>query len=307
MNRLIRLYNQNREFIIAGIIIIALIVIIIQTLNSFVKEEKQAKLNNITNDTNSSTNSTTISQSNVSVITGETVKNNEQYTDVIKRFVDYCNGGKIELAYDMLTDDCKEQVFQSVSHFKTSYVDKIFNIYRMYELKNWYKNGNLITYYIKYTEDVLATGNVNSKNNLGDYITVTQISNKNCLNINSYIGSEKINKSETKDGLTVTVDKIHMYMDYTTLSLKLKNSEKDVACIDTKEATETIYLYDTNGVKYTAFLNEISEEELKVRRGIENKINIKFNKIYNPISREINGIVLKDIVLNYENYVAKTE
>lgn len=159
MNKLIRLYNQNRALFIAIIGIIALIIIIIQVLNSIVKQQNEANTNKIANDRNSSTNnqSTTISESNVSAVTGEEVINNKQKTEVIKEFVKCCNEGEIEKAYNMLTDECKTRVYPSLERFKTGYYDRIFKINRMYTLENWYTSGNLDTYYIRYTEDVLAS------------------------------------------------------------------------------------------------------------------------------------------------------
>ena len=63
-----------------------------------------------------------------------------------------------------------------------------------------------------------------------------------------------------------------------------------------------MYLQDTNGVTYTAFLNENAVEEFRVSRNMEITVEIKFNKMYNPSSREINKLVLGDIVLNYDEF-----
>lgn len=309
MNKLIKLYNENRFVIIVVIIMIALGIIVLQTLNKLAGEERKAKIENIAKETNSSTSSqgTTISNTNTSVITGQTVKNNIANTEIIKQFVKYCNEGQIENAYNMLTDDCKERIYPSLERFKTMYYDRIFKIKRMYSLENWYEEGNSATYYIKYTEDVMATGITNSKNNNSDYITVTKQEMTNCLNINSYVGTKTINKSQTENGVNIEITKIHMYMDYTILDLKVRNLSKDTIIIDTKENQDTLYLYDLKGVKYTSFLNENSAEELKASKNMEIKTNIKFNKRYNPNSRDLSGLVLKDVVTNYENYTAKTE
>ena len=96
-------------------------------------------------------------------------------------------------------------------------------------------------------------------------------------------------------------------MDYTVLTLKVKNNTQNAICIDTKDKIDTMYLYDTNGIKYTAFLNEKAVEEFIARRNMEISIDIKFNKRYNPESRELNGLKLKDVVLNYENYISGVE
>lgn len=309
MNKLIRLYNQNRKLIIAIIGIIALIIIVIQVLNGIAEKQNEAKAKNIINNVNSSTDlqSTTISQSNVSSLTGDKVQNDKKNTDIIKQFVKYCNEGQIEKAYNMLTDECKTLLYPSLERFKTSYYDRIFNIDRMYTLKNWYTTSLFDTYYIKYTEDVLASGNVQSKNNLSDYITIVNNKSDKCLNINSYVGSTQVNSKKNINGVTIKIDKIYMYMDYTILNIKVKNGTNNTISIDTKEDTEATYIYDTNKIRYTAFLNENSEAELQIRRNMEVGINIKFNKLYNPERRDILGLCLKDVVLNYDNYAQGIE
>ena len=108
---------------------------------------------------NSSTvdNSTTISSGNTSVITGEEVKTNEQSKNTIKKFVEYCNNKEIEKAYSMLSEDCKKLIYSDIEKFKINYIDRIFYIYRLYTLENWFETLSLKTYYIKYTEDILAS------------------------------------------------------------------------------------------------------------------------------------------------------
>ncbi len=198
MHKLLRFYNQNRGMIIAIIGTIALIIIIIQILNSLVKQKRDnEKQNVIANQANSSTNSTTISPSNTSVINGKTVKDIENDNLIIKQFVEYCNEGKIENAYNMLSNACKERIYPSLERFKTMYVDRNFSINRMYSLENWYSTQSFATYYIKYTEDVLATGNVNASNTLADYITIAKSEGQEGLNISGYIGYKERNKPET--------------------------------------------------------------------------------------------------------------
>ena len=143
MNKLIRLYNQNRGFIIAIAIIVALILIVIYTLNTLVAKQQGEKRNEISNLVNSSNNNTAIHQNDTSAITGEKVKNNESNLQTIKQFVEYCNEGEYELAYNMLSEECKQEVYPSLEHFKTVYIDRIFYINRMYTLENWHSSRKL--------------------------------------------------------------------------------------------------------------------------------------------------------------------
>ncbi len=307
MNKLIRLYNQNRLLVIAIVIIIALILIVIYTLNALAAEMQEKRSNERSNLKDNNIDKTAISQKDTSAITGEKVENNESNIQTIKRFIEYCNEGKYDLAYDMLSNECKTEVYPSLERFKTIYVDRMFNIKRMYTLENWYSSLYYDTYFVKYIEDILATGNVNSENNMSDYITVDKRGNKNYLNISNFVGYSNVNKSQTINGITVNVNKIYMYIDYTVLDFTVKNATNKMIKLDTKEKQRTMYLYDGNSIKYEASLNEIADEVLKIREKNQMNFKIKFNKMYNPESRAIKGFGLKDVVLNYENYIEGAE
>lgn len=305
MNRIIRWYNQNRVFVWIAIIMIALIFAIMQILNALVGEENAQKRNNLNSGNSSTNDSTTISKPNTSVITGDKIPEESSKTNeaIIKQFVEYCNNGEIEKAYNMLTDECKANIYPSLEYFNVNYYQKVFYMKRMYKLENWYTESGLYTYYITYTEDVLATGNLNSADNKADYITVVR--NKNKLNISSYVGRETLGKTVSRDGVNITVNFLDLYMDYTIANINVKNNSTDTICIDTKENAQKTYLYGENNVKYTALLNENANEQLIIKRGMTNTVNIKFNKLYNT-EREIRGIIFSDVVLNYEEYIGKT-
>jgi len=253
MNRLTRLYNQNRRIVIGCIIVIALILIVIQTLNSIaIQKEEKSKAN---------------------------LKNTFNINNVQN---------------------------QEIKQGETSTI-RIFYINRLYSLENWYSTVSHDTYYVKYTEDVLATGTTNSKDNLSDYITVEKGSNGNLLNINGFARCQIAGRSKTSNGVTIRVNKLYEYMDYTIANITVTNNSKNTICIDSREDIDKTYLYDTNNVTYTAFLNENTDEELVVRSGIETNVNIKLNKLYNPTSRTIIGMEFKDVVLNYDSYIQGIE
>lgn len=292
MNKLIRFYNQNRALVISVIFCIVLILIIIQVLNSFVKEENKNKITIQVEETKKD-NENEITKSNVSAITGEKVKNNQSNLELIKEFVENCNKGKIEDAYNLISADCKALLYPTIESFKKDYIDRIFYMNRIYSLENWYTTSAYDTYYIKYTEDVLATGNTHSKDNYNEYITIVNYSNGKYINVDNYVGTQKVNMSKEENGIKVQVNKMHMYIDYTILDITVDNSTLNTVSIDTKKKLNTTFIYDVNDVRYTAFLNEIADIELEVKGKQKKNIEIKFNKRYNPESRDIIRIYAK--------------
>ena len=124
MYNLIRFYNQNRKKIIKIILVIVFIIGLIQLLDFFSKREN--KNEEVSNEINNTKYSNTVI-SDKSAISGSSVSENKfkKDTDIINDFFNYCKNGNIESAYDLLTDECKEEMYTTIDEFKTMYYDVI--------------------------------------------------------------------------------------------------------------------------------------------------------------------------------------
>ncbi len=305
MYRFFRWYNQNRLQVFIIIIVVILAFVVLQIVNSLVAKNNEKERNELLNRNTYVDKTANPSPTNTSVLTGEKIPDSQDSINknLISQFVEYCNTGRTQKAYDMLSDECKELIYPTVELFRQIYINNIFYINRMYSLQNWYIDTNSYTYYIKYTEDVLATGNVNSDENKGDYITIVNEGGEYYLNINNYVGRQEKNKTVSNGNVTISVNWIDMYIDYTILNITVKNNTGKTICIDAKEDVSSTYIYDSNNVEYTSFINENPMTELIMRDQETKTINIKFNKIYNQ-SRILTGIRFEDIVLNYDDYTS---
>ena len=88
--------------------------------------------------------------STVEVITKEK-KEEEEY---ISEFINYCNAKKIQEAYNMLTDECRNERYNTIEKFKSQYINNLFNI-EICEFKIEKQND---IYNVYLTEDMLITG-----------------------------------------------------------------------------------------------------------------------------------------------------
>lgn len=109
---------------------------------------------------------------------------------IIDNFISLLNNGDYTMAYQLLTDDCKNELFPSLEVFKTNYYDKIFKTYKSYNMQNWVKN----TYKIELRENLIDTGGIPSKKYIRDFITIVPNGSESKININSFIGKETIRK-----------------------------------------------------------------------------------------------------------------
>lgn len=300
MYKLIRFYNQNRKTIFRIILIIVFVLGIIQLLNflSKLNMQKDIKQSALNIENSNSINKELIS--NESLISGTGVSSTKLKKDVsiINEFIDYCNKKDVDSAYKLLANECKEEMFPSIDDFYNIYYSKIFDSNKkIYTIENW--NGNI--YQVRFSEDILATGNLKDTETKQDYITIVKEDGEIKLNINSYIGRTKKNRiTEIKD-IKVTVTAVETYMDYEIYKLSIENNSEQDILLDTSDSTKSVYLLDENNMKYYFYNNEIIENRLLVKSKFKNEIQIKFSNSYSS-SRKIEDLVFSKLVLNYDEY-----
>lgn len=301
MSKIIRLYNQNRKMILVIVGTIVAVIVLIQVLNSYYK--------NNTKDKSSSTNNSTTAYNtnNYSIITQEKIDGNtaEESADLIKNFFDYCNNEKVEEAYNILSNNCKEELFPTVNEFKEKYYNKIFTEIRRYDTVLWINTKTRNTYRVEIMSDLLATGQRESMP-IEDYYTIVNEDGEYKLNINRFIGKEEINISENQSNIIVTIVSKKMYVDYELYEIKIENKTSNKIIFNTKENTNSIYLQDENGLKYIAFLNEIANNELDIPMEASRTLQIKFNRGYKP-AIDIEKVVFEDIKINNNEQKEKIE
>lgn len=288
LNKYIRYFNQNRlkVFVIAFIIILAML--IIQALNSYLKELNQQELKNIENRVELNLE-TKPAISSGEVNTKQAIENEK----LIQQFVTYCNLKDTQKAYELLSDDCKTFLFPTQQDFIKNYYNIIFTNYKDYAIEVWISEGNLITYKIRYTNDALADGGYKGSETIEDYYTIVKNGDDYKLNINKLVNVEKTNTKLTNDNFSITILTRENYIDYQIYEVQFDNeSDFDVKIYDTI-ANSKWCIIDQNDREYSAFLEEIADSNLQIRSKGNERLKIKYAKMYNP-ERKITKI-------NFEN------
>ena len=297
MHRLIRFYNQNRKSIWKIILVITIIICILQLLNYIAKKQNEKVIQDV--DNNESIN--TIKYNNVnletekSVLSGDKISKEQQSSvKIIDDFFSYCNEQKIQEAYDLLTEECKEEIYSSVQIFEEMYYKKVLNGQRKnISIENWTDD----IYKVKINNDFLSSGKYSTENTIQDYITIKN----NKLNINSYIGRKTYDKEKYSKDINIKVLEKNEYMDYTTYTFEITNNSKNTVLLDTLKNIDSMYIEDNNGVKYSAYTHEISEGQLLIYEGSKVKIKLKYYSKFSS-NKKIKKIVFSNMVLNYDNF-----
>lgn len=288
-NKFIRFYNQNRQLFWIIVCTIIAVIVLIHILNSFIKGNNIATKNTV------KTSEEKIQiEKNYSVVTGKQLDTNN--SNILNEFLDYCNNGKTDLAYNLLSNECKEILYPSVESFKENYCDKIFNAKKTYTYQAIISNNNYYTYQINISNDMLATGNI-SKSSIIDYYTIIENDNVKKLNINKFICKKNIEKIYQNEQIDVELAYKLVYYDYEIYSIKFKNNKYSKVALDSFKSPRNIYIEDEKGNKYFWANYEYGEDELVLNKGIEKNLNLKFNKEYKP-SMKAKKIVFQNVILN---------
>lgn len=300
MNSIIRLYNQNRRLFwgivfsvaLIGMILWRFIYLIFPDRENVVYTE-QPQVN--TNDFNSITLS-----SEKSAITGNRTSINQDKIDLIDLFYSYCNSGKIQDAYNLISNDCKEEMYPKIKVFQEAYFNQVFGRgKRNITVENW--TGDI--YLVTLNEDFLSTGRYSNENSLRDYVTVIKDKEGTLkLNINSYIGRTIYEKTSSAKNLEIKLLKKDTYMDYETYTFEIKNNANYNAMLGNIQDEENVsYLVDKNNLKYNAYVHELSNTQMEVLGTQTKRITIKYFSEYSS-TKQLKSLVFPKVYLNYELY-----
>lgn len=301
MHKIMRFYNQNRKAIWGFIIFVAFLIIILQLLNYIAKQDNEKKLNSVNNLRANTIQYNDITlESKKSALSGEKISESQQEAiKTIDKFFSYCNEKNLQKAYNLLTEECKEEMYTTEESFQKSYYEQVLNGQKKnISVENWTSN----IFKVKITDDYLSSGNYSSKNTIQDYITVETDDNKEYkLNINGYIGRTNPNKeTEHKDIKIKAVEK-NIYMDYTTYVFEITNNSYRTILLDDLKNIDSMYIQDDNKMKYSSYTHELSLGELQINSGEQRKIKIKYYSKYSSVKR-ITNIVFSKVILDYESY-----
>ena len=298
MHNIIKLYNQNRVKIWTLTISVTIIAIIIWNLINMVANREETSSEIQVPEINETTFNSISLESTKSAITRQDISSNKDEITVIDEFKAYCNEKKLQEAYNLISDECKEKMYPNFKNFYDRYYTPIFGgDKKNVTIENWV--GNI--YKVDFAENFLATGRYTDENTKQDYITIVTSSDGSYkLNINKYIRTNNINQTETFGNVSITVTERDVYMDYEIYTFGIaNNSLQTISLCNTAVVGET-YLIGENDIKYNAATSELSQEDVICDEGITKSVQIKYLNAYGS-TKETKGIVFLKVDFNYNS------
>lgn len=204
-----RFIKKNRKKVIFVIITVAIVIAINYILKNMPEEEIPK----------------TTYEPNVAVMDESEVpkKWHSEIENRIKTFVDYCNNKEYQKAYDMISDDCKDAIYPVIGDFK-EYVDKRFQVKRIYSIQNFSNISKQYIYDVNFMSDFMATGSTGT--NYGyvqEKFVFTEDDNSLKFAIGGFVRTNILDAFVEDENLKIVTKKKNVYYDHETYTVDITN------------------------------------------------------------------------------------
>lgn len=230
--RILDWIKKRKKIIIAVIIVWAVIVII----NYVIGNQKPVTID---------VPKTTYEPNTPIISTKYEVPQKEQgsITDIIDEFINNCNNGEYDKAYKLISDDCKNIIFNNnIDEFK-EYINNLFDEKKIYDIQNLSNDKNMYIYRLRLLDDFLAKG-VKSKSEL-EYkeqeIALSKVNDEFKISVLNFIKSDNLDKEYDDEYINVKIKNVEIYYDCEVYNVTIKNkTDKTIVLCDNLQDEEIL-------------------------------------------------------------------
>lgn len=208
--KIIRAFRKYKKVVLIVLIIWAIIFTANMVLKNMPKNQSPT--------TTYSPNTTTMTEKEVPKKYQQTI------ADTISRFVDSCNNKDYQTAYNMLSADCKTEVYPTLDSFK-SWVDSQFANKVSYSIQSYTIIGKQYIYDVNFLPgDPMATGLTGQDYGyIQNKFTFTEEKGELKLSISDFIRKQDINVFPEDENMKVIVNKKDVYYDHEVYKGTIQN------------------------------------------------------------------------------------
>lgn len=218
------------------------------------------------------------------IVSGNKVKSKKEQTNIedsIKKYMDFCNNKDYQSAYDLISEDCKKEMFkEDLEEFK-KYIDYIFDGNKIYTIQDYSNKDNIYVYQVTISEDIMATGmnNENSENVYKEKIVLKKENNGFRLSVGGFISNENIQYISEDDNMRITVENKITYYDKIIYKMKVKN-KTNYTILFSKKKEEECFGISLDGELREEELDNYSNNERYIPGGETKELQLTFNKYF---------------------------
>lgn len=164
--------------------------------------------------------------------------------EMIKEYIGYCNEGNYQMAFDMLSEECRKHEYKnSIDRFMNHVLTKM-PVPKKYAIQDYsnpkYDGKTFYIYEIKYTDDLLATGLTNSVYSYtSEKMAFYKENDEIKMSVGDYIYTEDVKRISENEYLKVDVMSKSVSYSSETYEIKFTNrSNYTIVIADGVEANE---------------------------------------------------------------------
>ncbi len=161
--------------------------------------------------------------------------------ELISKYINYCNNKEYENAYNMLSYDCKNQLYPNIEDFKT-YIDSVFDEKKAYYIQDYSNEKDTYIYSVCIFEDMLATGLTGSEVEYYEEKFVIRNNNGNLeLSTREYIGKQDVQNVYEDEYMKISIENMVQTYENQVYTVKITNRcEYPIVLANGSEAKEIL-------------------------------------------------------------------
>lgn len=213
-------------------------------------------------------------------------KERENVNETLDNFLNYCKNKKYENAFNMLTTDCKNYLYQNNIDVFKQYVDNIFTKYNSYSYNQNYSNVENVYIYdvVILNSDILSTGTTGGYEKYKEKISVIEEDGNKKISNQGYIDNEEVGIETEDDYIKVKIKSKDMSYTRVGYNMEITNkTDRTIVIADNLASKEVTLNY--NGIYQNA--NNVFTANAVLLPGETKEITFIFDKFYDSKKEDL--------------------
>lgn len=210
---------------------------------------------------------------------------------LIGQFVENCNNKDYEAAYNLLTEDCQNNIYPDMELFK-QYVDSVFPNKKIYNIQNFSNKDEVYIYTVNILNDILASGLNNEKDEqvYSEKYIVKKENGQLKLSIREYVGRQNLSYMYEDEYMKIKIESVDVKYDNIVYNLNITNKSENYIVYSDYSVDYEIALDTSEGLKRRA--DEVLEPIILDKLETKN-FSVKFTIFYDE------DTVIQDMLFDY--------
>lgn len=154
---------------------------------------------------------------------------------IIDEFINDCNKKDYKSGYNLLSEDCKNNVFENSEDKFKVYVDSVFPREKIYSIQSYATKDDNYIYNVKILDNILESGLTDEDYSYyEEKFMIKQNKDKLTLNIANYIGEEELKKVAEDDYIKIRVTQKKVFYGEEVYDVTITNKTENIMVIADK-------------------------------------------------------------------------